>query len=208
MAQSRGLVHGSFAGRSQLIVDGQACFVIESRDIKRFFIPADGGLRNSFIEEALSQPGVGLDGLRKWLAAFDRGTDFLQFGDGFVEQAHFAEGNAQTVMRFRVVIAGRNLFFEGMFQLAEHLRKIDAVGGMHGLGSGSQGAHGSRAVAHGSFNLCRSGGGCGASRRCRYRGHGCRGNFDMCHGLGFRRRLSGCGRSVLVGGKGLLPLGG
>src|SRR4029077_7954182 len=75
MAEGRGLVHGSFAGRPQLIVDGQARFVIKSGNAKRLFIPADGGFRNSFIEEALSQPGVGLDGLRKWLAAFDRGTD-------------------------------------------------------------------------------------------------------------------------------------
>src|SRR5258708_19950437 len=82
MTQRRRLVQGSFARRTELIVDGQAGFVIESGDVKGFFIPADGGFRNSLIEEALSQPGVGLNGLGKWLAAPDLGTKSLQFLPG------------------------------------------------------------------------------------------------------------------------------
>src|SRR5208337_3755855 len=69
MTQCRGLVLSCFAGRPQFVVDGQAGFLIESGNMKRLFIPANGGVRNSFIEEALGQPGVSLDGLRKWLAA-------------------------------------------------------------------------------------------------------------------------------------------
>src|SRR5208283_5664420 len=63
MAEGRRLVLGAFARRPEFVVNGQARFGIESRDAQRLFIPADGGFRNSLIEEALGQPGIGLNRL-------------------------------------------------------------------------------------------------------------------------------------------------
>ena len=87
-------------------------------------------------------------------------------------------------MGFGIVVAGRNLFLEFLLQLAEHFRKIDAFGGMHGLRFGSEGAHHAWTVGEG-----RSGRGGGASGGRCDRGHGGRSgrNFNFNTGCGWMR---------------------
>ena len=89
-------------------------------------IPADGGLGHALFEEALRQPGVSLHDLRERMSVIEGLAGLLQFSDGLVEQAHFAEGDAEVVMRFGIFVGGSDVGFEIMFELAKHFGEIDS----------------------------------------------------------------------------------
>ena len=94
--------------------------------VKGFLVPADGGLGHAFVEEALRQPGVGLHDLQEGMSAIDGLAGLLQLADGFVEQAHFAEGDAKVVVSFGIFFDCGGASFEILFQFAKHFREIDA----------------------------------------------------------------------------------
>jgi hypothetical protein len=60
------------------------------------------------------------------MSAIDGLAGLLQLANGFIEQAHFAEGDAKVVMGFRVFFGGGRAGFEIVFELAEHFREIHA----------------------------------------------------------------------------------
>src|SRR5262249_37126091 len=70
--------------------------------MQRFLVPADRSLRRSLIDQTLRQPGVGLNGLGECSAVVERVAYLLQLADGFVQQSHFLEGDAEVVMCFRI----------------------------------------------------------------------------------------------------------
>ena len=86
-----------------------------------FLIPANRGLGHALVEEALRQPGVSLHDLRERMSAIDGLAGLLQLANGFIEQAHFAERDAEVVMGFGILFSGGGAGFEILFQLAEHL---------------------------------------------------------------------------------------
>ena len=49
----------------------------------------------------------------------------LQLSDGLVEQAHFAEGDAEVVMRFGILVGGGDIGFEILLEFAKHFGEID-----------------------------------------------------------------------------------
>ena len=73
-------------------------------------------------------------------AVIERLADLLQFADSLVEQSHFAEGDAEVVVRFGILVGGSNVFFEILLELAEHVGKIDAslFGEGEALAAGAQ----------------------------------------------------------------------
>jgi hypothetical protein len=107
-------------------VQSGARFFVDARGGESFLIPANRGLGNALVEEALSQPGISLHDLRERMSAIDGLAGLLQLANGFIEQAHFAEGDAQVVMSFRIFFSGGGAGFEILFELAEHFREIDA----------------------------------------------------------------------------------
>ena len=94
--------------------------------MKSLLIPANRGLGDALVEEALRQPGISLHDLRERMSAIDGLAGLLQLANGFIEQAHFAEGDAEVVMGLRILFSGGRAGFKILFQLAEHLGEIDA----------------------------------------------------------------------------------
>ena len=95
-------------------------------NVESLVVPADGGLGHAFFEEALRQPGVSLHDLRERMPVIERLAGLLQFSDGLVEQAHFAEGDAEIVMRLGIFVGGGDIGFEILLEFAKHFREIDA----------------------------------------------------------------------------------
>src|SRR5580700_2261931 len=91
MLKGRGFVAGGLVGGGQFVVQSGARFFVDARGAERLLVPADGGLRQSLVEEALRQPGVSLHDLWERVSALDSLAGLLQLTDGFIEQAHFAE---------------------------------------------------------------------------------------------------------------------
>src|ERR1700693_2106118 len=60
------------------------------------------------------------------MSAVDSLTGLLQLANGFIEQSHFAEGDAEVVVGFRIFFGSRRAGFEVVLELAEHFRKIHA----------------------------------------------------------------------------------
>ena len=60
------------------------------------------------------------------MSAIHRLAGFLQLANGFIEQAHFAEGDAKVVMGFRILFRGGGAGFEIVFEVPEHFREINA----------------------------------------------------------------------------------
>ena len=58
---------------------------------------------------------------------------FLELADGFIEQAHLPEGNAQVVVGFGIFAFGGTTVLEFLLQFAEHSGYVDA--GQAGFGS-------------------------------------------------------------------------
>ena len=75
------------------------------------------------------------------MSAIERLAGLLQFSDGLVEQAHFAEGDAEIVVRLRIFIGGGDIGFEILFEFAEHFGEIDSgvVAKRRSFGSGWRG---------------------------------------------------------------------
>ena len=130
-----------------------AGFFVDTGSFQSLVIPAHGGLRNAFVEEALRKPGIGLNDLRKWMAAIDGLAGFLQLADSFIEQAHFAEGDAEVVVGFGILFGGGSADFEIVFKLAEHFREIDASI----FAEGRRGGSGRSAGNDGSDGFARCG---------------------------------------------------
>ena len=103
-----------------------AGFAVDAGNVQSFVIPADGGFGNALFEEALRQPGVGLHDLREGMSAIEGLAGLLQFSDGLIEQAHFAESDAEVVMRFGIFVGGGNVGFEIVLEFAKHFGEIDA----------------------------------------------------------------------------------
>src|SRR5436305_12411574 len=59
------------------------------------------------------------------MSAVDGLASLLQLADGFIEQAHFAEGDTQVVVGFWILFGGGSADFEIVFEFAEHFREID-----------------------------------------------------------------------------------
>ena len=103
----------------------RARFLINAGHLERRFVPANGSLRKSFVEEALCQPGVSLHQLREGVAVLRPLRDFLEFADGLVEQAHLAERDAEVVMCLWIFVGARSFAFELLLQLTKHVSKIN-----------------------------------------------------------------------------------
>ena len=96
------------------------------RTFESFVVPADGGFRHAFFEEALRQPGISLHDLRERMPAIKRLAGLLEFADGFIEQAHLTEGDAQVVVRLGIFVGSSNIRFEILLEFAKHLGEIDS----------------------------------------------------------------------------------
>src|ERR1700678_2665235 len=99
-------VPGCFVGSGEFVVERGAGFFVDAGSGKSFLIPANGCLGHTLVEEALGQPSIGLHDLRERMSAVNGLAGFLQFADGFIEQTHFAEGDAE-------VVVGLGIFFGG-----------------------------------------------------------------------------------------------
>src|SRR5580704_10611060 len=98
MLEGRGFVAGGFVGGGQFVVQSGAGFFVDAGSVEGLLVPANGGLGQALVEEALREPGVSLHDLREGMPTFDRLAGLLQLADGFIEQAHFAEGDAEVVV--------------------------------------------------------------------------------------------------------------
>src|SRR5947207_11436425 len=125
-------------------MDREPGFLIKSRYGERLFKPANGSVRDAFVEKALGEPGVSLNDLNERMSAFDGVADLLQFRYGFVKQAHLAEGDSEIVMRLGIFIGRGYVLFEFLFKFAEHFREIYALLRVHRLGASTKRADGSR----------------------------------------------------------------
>src|SRR5580692_12067047 len=85
MLQGGGLVAGGFIGCCEFIVESGAGFFVDAGSVESFLVPANGGLRQALVEEALREPGVGLHDLREGMSALDGLASFLQLANGFIE---------------------------------------------------------------------------------------------------------------------------
>src|SRR3981189_477804 len=121
MAQRSRFVVRDFAGGAEFVMNGQAGLLVETGALQRLLEPANGGVRNSFVDKALREPSVSLNDLRELMALFDGVTDFLKLRDGLVEQSHFAESDTQVVVSFGILFGGRSALFKFVFQLPKHL---------------------------------------------------------------------------------------
>src|SRR5580700_674325 len=126
MLEGRGFVAGGFVGGGQFVVQSGAGFFVDAGSVEGLLVPANGCLGQALVEEALREPGVSLHDLREGMPAFDRLAGLLQLADGFIEQAHFAEGDAEVVVGFRILFGGGSSDFEIVFEFAEHFGEIDA----------------------------------------------------------------------------------
>ena len=105
-------------------MQGDASVLIKIGQLECAFIPADGRFGHTLIEKTLGQPGISLHDQGKGMATLDRLAHLLQFSDGFIQQAHLAEGNAQVVMGFGIFVGGSCILFEFVLQLTEHARQV------------------------------------------------------------------------------------
>ncbi len=71
-------------------------------------VPLEGGFGNSLGNQALRQPGVGLNGLREWLSLVDGLTHLLKLPDRFLDQSHLFEGEPEIVVGLRVLFGRRS----------------------------------------------------------------------------------------------------
>src|ERR1700688_5292638 len=58
--EGRGSVAGGLMGGGEFIVESGARLFVDGGSVKGLLVPANGGLGHAFVEEALSQPGIGL----------------------------------------------------------------------------------------------------------------------------------------------------
>ena len=144
MLEGGGFVAGGFIGGGEFIVESGAGFFVNPGGGESLVIPADCRLRHALVEEALGKPGIGLHNLREGMAAIDGLAGLLQLADSFIEQSHFAEGDAEVVVGFGIFFGGGSADFEIVFELAEHFREVDACVFAEGgrLGGGSAGEDG------------------------------------------------------------------
>src|SRR5579864_770261 len=143
VAQRGRLVSRVLEGRSQFVVQGGAGLLIDGRKFERLFVPADCSFRDSFVEEALRQPGVSLHELRESTATLGGLANLLEFPNRFVEQTHFAEGDPEVVMRFGILVCRGSVLFQFVLELAKHVRQINAGCEVRG-GAGSASGGGNR----------------------------------------------------------------
>ena len=57
------------------------------------------------------------------MSAIDGLAGFLQLSDGLVEQAHFAEGDAEVVVRLGIFVRGGNIGFEVLSSVRRTFRR-------------------------------------------------------------------------------------
>src|SRR3954468_4223088 len=124
------LVAGGFVRRRELVVNGHAALVVDVLHVQRLLIPLHGRHGHALLDKAVREPGVRLHDLRERMPALDRLADFLQLADGFIEQAHLFEGDAEVVMGIRTLGLTDRRF--GVFlELGEHI--VESVGGFLAL---------------------------------------------------------------------------
>src|SRR5271170_3078437 len=120
MLEGGGFVAGGFIGGGQLVMESGAGFFVDAGSVESLLVPANGGLGQALVEETLRQPGVSLHDLREGVPALDGLAGLLQLANGFIEQAHFTEGDSEVVVGFGILFGGGSADFEIVFELAEH----------------------------------------------------------------------------------------
>ena len=126
MLEGRRLVAGGFVGGGQFVVERDAGFAIDGRHLESLSYQRTAASGHSFFEEALGQPGVSLHDLRESMSAIEGLASLLEFSDGLVEQSHFAESDAEVVVRLGIFVGGGDIGFEILLEFAKHFGEIDA----------------------------------------------------------------------------------
>src|SRR5260370_5819929 len=93
-------------------------FWVEGGGGKRSVVPDGGNTGLAFCYEGKAQQRAALHDVRERPAELGGLGDFLKFADGFFQQAHFAEGGAQVVMRLEIFLFGAH-FAEFSAKLVE-----------------------------------------------------------------------------------------
>src|SRR5207302_2123316 len=124
--EGRSLIASRFISRRQFVMESDPRLAVDGRHFQSLVVPADSGLGNAVVEEALRQPGVRLHDLRARMPVIERLNGFLKLSDGLVEQAHFTESDTEVVVRLGILVGGCYIGLEIFFQLAEHVCQIDA----------------------------------------------------------------------------------
>src|SRR5208337_5095083 len=99
-----GFIASGLIGSRDFVVESGARLFVDALGIEGFLVPADRGLGDALVEEALCQPGIGLHDLRERMSAVDGLAGLLQLANGFIEQAHFAESDAEVVMGLGILV--------------------------------------------------------------------------------------------------------
>src|SRR5499433_2060990 len=86
------------------------------------FVPDGGDVGLTLFHESEAEKGAALHGVTKSLSLVGGFGDFLEFADGFLEQAHLAEGDAKVVVRFEIFFFAAH-FAELCAKLVENLLK-------------------------------------------------------------------------------------
>src|SRR5271169_1706833 len=77
MLESGGFVAGGLVSGGEFVVESGAGFFVDGGDGKSLLVPANGGLGYTFVEKALSEPGISLHDLREGMSAIDGLTSLL-----------------------------------------------------------------------------------------------------------------------------------
>src|SRR5260370_1274611 len=89
---------------TQIIPQREGTFRIEVGGAKRALVPDGGNSGLAFFHEGKAQQRAALHDVRERPAALSGLGDFLKFADGFFQQAHFAERDAQVVIRLEIFL--------------------------------------------------------------------------------------------------------
>src|SRR5262249_34379197 len=91
------------------------------------FVPDGGDVGLTLFHESEAEKGAALHGVTKSFSLVGGFGDFLEFADGFLEQAHLAEGDAKVVVRFEIFFLAAH-FAEFRAKLVENLRRRAGLG--------------------------------------------------------------------------------
>src|SRR6266478_2021475 len=95
-----------FLGHTQIIQQGEGTFGVHIRGAQGAFVPDSGDAGLAFFHEGETQQGAALHGVAERFAAVRGLGDFLKFADGLFQEAYFAEGDAEIVVRLQIFILG------------------------------------------------------------------------------------------------------
>src|SRR5262249_10942493 len=119
------------------IPQGDFAFRFDAGKIQSALIPNGSDGRLALVHESDPKKRVALHGIAEGTAMLAGFCNFLKLADGFVDQTHFAESNAEVVVRLEIFVFGAHFAKFGAEFVEDFLEWAGLDGGSRfGLGLG------------------------------------------------------------------------